>query len=301
MDTKESKYVSYITSKYPHIAIEKVEFNFTDGKHGDIVIVNEKDVFKFSRYDWSVGYIDNEVNVINAIRKNVSITIPKAELIEKGIGHFSYIRGEPLYRNALLQMGSRAQDMIAEQLASFLSQLHSIPLNGNGLSKIPECQLTVSQEEWLLKCEEIKRKVFPFCDSYTKEYFRQIFNPLLENEKFIDFKPALIHGDLSPYHIIFNSNMNRIGGIIDFGLAGAGDPAYDIALILDNYGESFIKRMSRYYRNIAVYLDRARFYAFMNYPLWAKTLADMLAERDFSNLRFPVKDRDIMPIGTKWI
>ncbi len=301
MDTKETKYFSYIKSKYPQIVIDKMECNFTDGKHGDIVIVNEKDVFKFARYDWSVGYIDNEVNVINTIGRYFSITVPRAELIEKGIGRFSYIRGEPLYRNALLQLGSRAQDMIAEQLADFLNQLHSIPLKGDSFNKIAECQLTMSQEEWLMRCEEIERKVFPYCDSYSKEYFRQIFKPLFENEKFIDFKPALIHGDLSPYHIIFNKNINRISGIIDFGLSGIGDPAYDIAILLDNYGESFIKRMSRLYKNIVRYLDRARFYAYISYPLWAKALSDMLATRDFSNFRIPVKDRDIMPIGTKWV
>ncbi len=301
MDTKETKYFSYIKSKYPQFAIDKMECNFTDGKHGDIVIVNEKDVFKFARYDWSVGYIDNEVNVINTIGRKFLITVPRAELIEKGIGRFSYIRGEPLYRNALLQLGSRAQDMIAEQLADFLNQLHSIPIKGDSSNKIAECQLPTTQEEWLIKCEEIERKVFPYCDSYSKEYFRQIFKPLHENEKFIDFKPALIHGDLSPYHIIYNKNINRISGIIDFGLSGIGDPAYDIAILLDNYGESFIKRMSRFYKNIVPYLDRARFYAYINYALWAKALSDMLATRDFSNFRIPVKDRDIMPIGTKWI
>ena len=224
MDTNETKYVSYIKNKYPQIVIDKMECNFTDGKHGDIVIVNEKDVFKFARYDWSVGYIDNEVNVINTIGRNFSITIPRAELIEKGIGRFSYIRGEPLYRNALLQLGSRTQDMIAEQVADFLNKLHSLPIKGESIKKLSECPLTMSQEEWLTKCEEIERKVFPYCDSYSKEYFRQIFKPLLENEKFIKFKPTLIHGDLSPYHIIFNKNKNRVSGIIDFGLSGIGDP-----------------------------------------------------------------------------
>lgn len=301
MDTKETKYLNYISNKYPHIKINKIEFNFTDGKHGDIVIVNDQDVFKFSKYDWSAGYIDNEVNVINTIGRNLSITIPRAELIEKGIGLFSYIKGEPLYRNSLLQMGTRIQDMIAEQLADFLNQLHSIPIKGDNLSKILECQLTVSQEEWLIKCEEIERKIFPYCDSYSKECFRQITKPLLENDKFISFKPAIIHGDLSPYHIIFNNKISRITGIIDFGLSGIGDPAYDVAVLLDNFGESFIKRMSRYYKNIIPYLDRARFYAFISYPLWAKGLSDMLAERDFSKFRIPFKDRDIMPIGTKWI
>lgn len=300
MDIREIKYVSYIKGRYPQLDITKVECNFTDGLHGDIVTVNEKDVYKFARYDWSAGYIENEVKIINAIGGDISIHIPKAEPVEKGIGKFSFIKGEPLYRNVLLQMGNRIQEMVAEQLATFLKQLHSISLRSEALKNLPDCQATMAQEDWLIKYEEIERKVFPYCDSYTKEYFRQILRPLTEDEKFMDYTPALIHGDLIPNHMIFNKNTGRISGIVDFGLAGRGDPAYDIGIILDNFGEAFVKRMSRYYKNIITYIDRARFYAYVNTLLWARTVSDMIATRDFTNFRFPAKDRDIMPIGTKW-
>ncbi len=299
MDTRETKYMDYIKNKYPDYEILRERCNFTDGKHADILIINENDVFKFSRYDWSIGYIENEVNVINCLGKDMSIYIPKAESVEKGIAKLTYIKGEPLYRSTLLQLVNRMQDMVAEQLALFLKQLHSAPLKGERFKNLSESQVSISQENWLEKYEEIERKVFPYCDSYSKEYYRQIFRPLLTDEKFLDFRPALIHGDLMPYHILFNKNSNRISGIIDFGLAGTGDPAYDIGILLDNYGEDFVKRMSRYYKNIEVFMDRARFYAYTSNLMWAKTVADMISTRDFTNFRFQAKDRDIMPIGTK--
>lgn len=40
MDTKESIYVDFIKSRYPEMDISNIEFNFTDGKHADIVILN---------------------------------------------------------------------------------------------------------------------------------------------------------------------------------------------------------------------------------------------------------------------
>ncbi len=299
MATRETKYTDYIKNKYPDYEIIRERCNFTDGKHADILIINENDVFKFSRYDWSIGYIENEATVINCLGRDMSIYIPKAELVEKGIARLTYIKGEPLYRNTLLQLVNRMQDMVAEQLAVFLKQLHSAPLKGERFKNLSESQVCISQENWLEKYQEIERKVFPYCDSYSKEYYRQIFRPLLTDEKFLDFRPALIHGDLMPYHILFNKNSNRISGIIDFGLAGTGDPAYDIGILLDNYGEDFVKRMSRYYKNIEVFMDRARFYAYTSNLMWAKAVADMISTRDFTNFRFQAKDRDIMPIGTK--
>ncbi len=48
---------------------------------------------------------------------------------------------------------------------------------------------------------------------------------------------------------------------MDFGTAGIGDPAGDFACIIYNYGESFLKRMARFYPEIEEALDRARFWA----------------------------------------
>ncbi len=299
MDSKESKYVNYIKSRYPQKDISNIEFNFTDGKHADIIILNQKEVFKFSKYDWSAGFIENEVKIINLIERNLSISLPKAESLEKGIARFSYIKGKPLYRNILLQLGGRIQDMIAEQLGTFLKQLHFISLKGEELRDLPECQNAMTRDDWLVKCEEIERKVFPFCDSYSKDYFRQILRPLQEDKNFMDYHPCLIHGDLMPYHLIYNSSSTKISGVIDFGSSGIGDPAYDVGTVLDNLGEAFVKRMSKYYRNIAYFIDRARFYAYIDNLLWANSLSDMLASRDFTYLRIRAKERDIMPIGTR--
>ncbi len=301
MDTKEAKYVAYIRSKYPEMELIKTEGNYTDGKYGDIVIVNDKDVFKFSKFDWSVGHIDNEVNILRIISKSLSTAVPQAESIEKGVARFNLIKGEPLYRNTILQMRLRMQEMLAEQLGTFLRQLHSIPLKGTISKSIQEYQNTRSYEEWLEMYEEVERKVFPYCDSFSREYYTQIFKPLLSDESFASYQPTLIHGDLMPYHIIYSKNSNRISGVIDFGLAGIGDPAVDIGAVLDNYGEAFVRRMSRYYKNIELYIDRARFYSYISQLLWFKSLTDMIATRDFTKFRITARDRDIMPIGTKWV
>lgn len=300
MIAKEAKYINYIKSSFPQIEISKIEYNFVDGKHNDIVIVNDQNAFKFSKYDWSVDFLENEIAVINLIRSHVSMPLPKVEPLEKGMAKFSYIKGDPLYRNDLLLLDNRIQENIAEQIGTFLRQLHMIPLKGEGHKNISECPAVLSREDWLLKYDELQKKVFPYCDSYSIEYFRQNFKPLLKNEKFLNFQPSLIHGDLMPYHFIFNKGTNKINGVIDFGLSGIGDPAYDVGIILDNFGEAFVKRIGKYYRNISTFINRARFYAYTNNLCWAKDVSDMLATRDFTNFRIHAKERDIMPIGSKW-
>ncbi len=67
------------------------------------------------------------------------------------------------------------------------------------------------------------------------------------------------------YHLLFDRQTNRFNGIIDFGTAGIGDPALDFGIIIKQYGESFLRRMSQTYPEIREHIDRARFFADGNY------------------------------------
>jgi aminoglycoside 2''-phosphotransferase len=53
----------------------------------------------------------------------------------------------------------------------------------------------------------------------------------------------------------------RISAVIDFGVAGLGDPATDLGSVLNYYGESLVHRLMRTYPTLEGLMDRARFYA----------------------------------------
>ena len=90
---------------------------------------------------------------------------------------------------------------------------------------------------------------------------RTALPPLVDDRIDFDYCPALVHGDLQAPHILWDSENQRINGIIDFGESGIGDPATDFADVLYQYGEGFLRRMVRHYPEIGQSLDRARFQA----------------------------------------
>ena len=57
-----------------------------------------------------------------------------------------------------------------------------------------------------------------------------------------------------------------MSGIIDFGTAGLGDPASDMAVLLSNYGESMVRAI---YPGLTHLMDRARFIAGTAMLQWA--------------------------------
>ncbi|WP_233096069.1 aminoglycoside phosphotransferase family protein [Alicyclobacillus sp. SO9] len=69
----------------------------------------------------------------------------------------------------------------------------------------------------------IMEDVVPLLNASTAESVRQEIALSLDEQQ----HPVLIHGDLSPEHILVNTETGEIS-VIDFGDSGMGDPAYDV-------------------------------------------------------------------------
>lgn len=68
---------------------------------------------------------------------------------------------------------------------------------------------------------------------------------------------AVVHADLGPEHIRVVDEQ-RVGGIIDWGDSGIGDPALDLAWTLIGSGPAFSEALATTYRPDDVFVARAR-------------------------------------------
>jgi len=118
---------------------------------------------------------------------------------------------------------------------------------------------------------------------------------VLDGQIDLRYEPVLIHGDLGVYHILYDPIQGRLIGIIDFGVAGLGDPASDFACLIQALGESFLQRMARFSHAIQPALDRARFRAGALELEWA--LHGIRSNDASWWLAHIGGARDVMPLG----
>lgn len=300
MAGKEVQYIEYIKGKSPQLQIKSVGYDFTDDPYGDLVVINGETIYKFSKYDWTAAFLENEVKAIQFAGRYLSMPLPDIERLDKGIVRYSRFRGGPLIRSKLLLLSSRDQERLAETVAEFLRQLHSIPLKAAKSAELGECEVCRTAEDWLSEYEEIRQKVYPLCERHIRDSIQQLFQPLVEDENFLDFQPTLIHADLNPQNFYYDEKSTEIVGVGGFGRSGAGDPAYDLSVLINHLGEAFLKRVARYYRTVDTLVDRARFYAHAERLLWSKNVADMIATHDFTHFKIHLGETDLMPVGSRW-
>ncbi len=224
-----------------------------------MVIVDESWVFRFAKTDWGRQALNHEAQILDLVRRHVSLPVPAFEFQDTGFVLYRLLPGEALHRETILRQDEATQDRLAEQIAGFLQAMHAIPHDDLEAAQIPVSDAARTRETWISFYHDLERDVFPLLMSHAREWVIDHFAPLLNGSLDLTYDPVLIHGDLGPYHILYEAR--QISGVIDFGTAGLGDPADDFANIIHGLGESFLHRMITHYSAITSFLDRARFHA----------------------------------------
>ena len=268
---KESVYQSRIQTAFPELPIHSTILDH-GGQNNDILIVNEKLIFRFPKYFQGIEDLRRESKILSTIRHRLSLPTPHfiyQNLEEQTVGQafvgYQIIPGQPLWTEVFAQMkGGESEAHIAKDLASFLYELHTLPAEELiGFNKPPSETL----DEWSDIYRRIWQMVFPHLSKNARSWAKSQFDSFLENPESFDFTPVLRHGDFGTSNILYNSREKRISGIIDFGHTGIFDPGIDFAGLYVSYGESFLHKCCRIYPQIKESWERIHFYGTIAFGL----------------------------------
>ena len=220
-----------------------------DGYDFEVAIVDADWVFRFPRRSAVEEALELEIVLLPALAPALPVDVPSFELISRNPLFVGYrlIRGEPLV------------DEDADGVRAFLEALHAFDPSG----------LPVERPDWVEayrdKCAEFERLVLPLLDKDRRAQAKRLFG---DAETLVDFKPALLHADLGPEHLLVRDS--RLVGVIDWGDARLGDPALDYAWLLNGPFPDWdvdpnLRRRARFYHRLAPWHE-AHYGLFTNRP-----------------------------------
>jgi aminoglycoside 2''-phosphotransferase len=270
-------YRSAIVQQFP--AVDLTGFRLLGEGGGCLVFETD------SRFLWRIlkhsaveAGLELEIRLLPALANAVSLAVPHYEYISdrtispRFVG-YRKIEGVPFAHERLATCRS---DMPLKQLARFLTELHSFPIEQAQALGVPMLAPQDRHAEYRRWSEQIHQHVFPLLDERQRTWARQTISDLLDDPAMLDFAPALCHSDLWDEHLLFDPEREELAGVIDWESAGISDPVGDwVALWLD-HGDETINRLLALYQGVINMTFRHRMMRLANFVPLNEVLCGVL-------------------------
>lgn len=218
-----------------------------------VIIADNKYIFRFPRNVVSERDLQIESEILPKLIQVSNLLVPEFMYISPDncsqvfVG-YEMIAGVSLLGQHLEALGEQDQERIAFDLAIFLKTLHTLN-DKHTFEKLR--QKPLQKDRWI----ELRDEILESCTSHLSNKESSWIYKLLTDHshsynkasKAGNFKQALVHGDFSSDHILYNEDNKQLAGIIDFGDLELGDPAIDFTGLYICYGEAFTKQVLNHY------------------------------------------------------
>ena len=284
---RERSLIRRLRQACPDLALAPSALRFARGQFNDVLLVGGELVFRFPRSPRAAEALEAETALLRALRGRLPLPVPDPAYVgtDPRTGRFGFVGyrllpGEPLTAAALAAAGEEALGRLAAQLAAFLRALHRVPAAELG----PGLPVAAGREAWDGLYARFRAELFGRMRRDARAEVALRFEAFLAEPAHFAYRPVLRHGDFGGGNILHDAAARAVTGVIDFGAAGLGDPAADLAA-LSGYGEAFLERFFPAYPELAAptVRERACFYRgtfALQQALWALETGDAEAFAD---------------------
>jgi aminoglycoside 2''-phosphotransferase len=254
--------LSQIQQEFPRLRLNGVTRIPTGWDH-IVLDVNKQIIFRFPRYLSTAKALQREIRLLSYLQNRLTVPIPDYKYTGRhhSLAGYTRISGIPLttggYRLNWTQILSRG-------LARFLKHLHSTRI-GPRISKTIPTEGPRERSIILQKHHRrIKAHAYKYLDNKTRNLSEILLRNAAETLRTQNYKPVLIHGDLTDRNMLVEPTTGRLTGILDWNDARITDPAIDFCGLFEVnmhlgqqtlalYGErsrDFLERVEVYWRMI---------------------------------------------------
>jgi aminoglycoside 2''-phosphotransferase len=238
-----------LTANFESLDARKIKI-LGEGFDSWAFIVNDEYIFRFPKHYESSQKLEIEISLLPKLQQHIDFSIPNFEFVGRQPRNaFSFVGyrkivGNALERDCLYGLDKSLKNRLIADLAVFIEQLHSFPVE-----IATQCGVNTANrpEDYIHDLERVRKEIYPMVNEQVREYCEKLFSEYLKRKENFDYKPALLHADISPEHILYDKRKQEIVGIIDFGDIVIGDPDYDLMYLYTDYGKGFIDNLLKYY------------------------------------------------------
>ena len=153
----------------PEVVVNSIAIN-REGLLNDVVIINGELIFRFPKHEYGLRHLKDEARLLRLLQNYITLKIPSPLYETDDCLAYRMIPGETLRRDMLMRLSESDQQVIADQLAQFLKELHGIPINGIADFEVPQADALMKYEGWVNAYERIRVKVFSLLMPHVRDW-----------------------------------------------------------------------------------------------------------------------------------
>jgi aminoglycoside 2''-phosphotransferase len=213
-------------------------------------LANGTIVYRFAKHASAVLSLRREACLLPQLAPHLPLKVPRPRYYELSldplvaVAAHDLLIGKTLTRQQFTALRRDRQDDCAAQIAHFLIALHQSDLE---LARRCDIKVRDYQSYYADVALRFEQHMAPhIADAGDCDYVRTVLEKFLSEHAAHLRSCALLHGDLSVPHILWDRQVAKITAIIDFGDMIIADPAGDLAGLYENYGPKFMRCLMRH-------------------------------------------------------
>jgi aminoglycoside 2''-phosphotransferase len=217
-----------------------------EGDDYSVYVVNDEWVCRVAKHAEARASLRREYCLLPALADQITLRIPSPQiaLLEENAAlpfiAYPLLPGPALSQELYFGLDDAGRTRCAEQVAHFLTQMHSVDIRLAQACGVPPAGYVDQYSDLLSQAQE---ELFAILDEPECLFIERVIGSYLESGDASNFRPMLLHGDLSPDHVLFDEQAEKVSTIIDFGDMMIGDSAWDFVYIYEDYGLDFLSRV----------------------------------------------------------
>jgi aminoglycoside 2''-phosphotransferase len=227
-------------------------------------LVDGEWVFRFPVVPNAQRTLRRELALLPRLRRALPLAAPGVEHAGRRDGRLVFagyrcLPGVPLTADLFAGLTPDAQEAALADIAGFLTALHAYPAAAARAAGVAEELLTGGYDP---QQRELHRRLGDLLTAREVARLDAMFDDYERDHEPGRGAPVLLHSDLKPEHVLYDSAARRVAGILDWGDVSLGDGDFDLAVISIFFGEGFLRRLLPHLpdRDADTVLSKARFF-----------------------------------------
>jgi aminoglycoside 2''-phosphotransferase len=202
-------------------------------------------VARFPAVPAAQAALRRELALLPALRPALPLATPAFEHVGRNGTQLVFvayrsISGIPLTADTLDALGPDEQDAALASLAEFLRALHAFPVE---LAQRAGVREERDKGAYNRRQRSLHRGLRGLLSPAEIERLDDTFTRYERDHPPDRLTPVLLHADIKPDHVMYDTVAQRVSGALDWGDVCLGDPDFDLAIISMFFGAPFLTRL----------------------------------------------------------